>query len=140
MPIKELKKVSGGFQKPIVLLIEDDKFLGGLLVQKLEKENFEAQIAVSAVDAFKLIEIEKPDVVLLDLVLPGMDGFQMIKEMKKNPQLSEIPVIALTNLSQKDDIDRAFASGAADYLIKSSSTPGEIVEKIRNILSQKVTT
>ncbi|PIQ69318.1 MAG: response regulator [Candidatus Tagabacteria bacterium CG_4_10_14_0_2_um_filter_40_13] len=140
MPIQELKKVSGGFQKPIVLLIEDDKFLGGLLVQKLEKENFEAQIAVSAVDAFKLIEIEKPDVVLLDLVLPGMDGFQMIKEMKKNPQLSEIPVIALTNLSQKDDIDRAFASGAADYLIKSSSTPGEIVEKIRNILSQKVTT
>jgi len=140
MPIQELKKVSGGFQKPIVLLIEDDKFLGGLLVQKLEKENFEAQIAVSAVDAFKLIEIEKPDVVLLDLVLPGMDGFQMIKEMKKNPQLSEIPVIALTNLSQKDDIGRAFASGAADYLIKSSSTPGEIVEKIRNILSQKVTT
>ncbi len=140
MPTQELKKSAGSSQKPTVLLVEDDKFLRELIMQKLEKEGFKAQSAIEAQEAFKLIDEKKPNVVLLDLVLPGMDGFSILHRIKESPQTSDVAVIILSNLGQKEDLDRAMSEGASDYLIKANFTPGEIVEKIRNILSQKTTT
>ncbi len=137
MLTQESKKSFGGSQKPIVLLVEDDKFLRELIIQKLEKEGFEAQSAIEAKEAFKLIDEKKPNVVLLDLVLPGIDGFSIIRRIKKNPQTADIAVIILSNLGQQEDLERAMSEGASEYLIKANFTPGEIVEKIRNILSQK---
>ncbi len=139
MPTQELKKSAGSSQKPIVLLVEDDKFLRELIMQKLEKEGFKAQSAIEAQEAFKLMDESKPNVVLLDLVLPGMDGFSVLHKIKENPQTSDVAVIILSNLGQKEDLDRAMSEGASDYLIKANFTPGEIIEKIRNILSQKTT-
>ncbi len=140
MPTQESKKSAGDSQKPTVLLIEDDKFLRELIVQKLEKEGFEVESAIEAKEAFKLMDEKKPDVVLLDLVLPGMDGFSITRKIKENSQTSDIAVIILSNLAQKEDFERAMSEGASDYLIKANFTLGEVVEKIRNVLNQKSTT
>ena len=137
MLTKELKKTSDVSSKPVVLLVEDDKFLRELIIQKLEKEGFEVQAAIEATEAFKLMEEKKPNIVLLDLVLPGMDGFAIMHRIKENPQTSDVAVIILSNLGQKEDQERAMSEGAADYLVKADFTPSEITEKIRNVLSQK---
>jgi len=82
----------------------------------------------------KKIKEEKPDLILLDLILPGIDGFEVLTKMKEDPELSKIPVIILSNLGQKEDVERGLKLGASDYLIKAHFTPGEIIEKIKNIL------
>ena len=130
------KNSSAGISKATILVVEDDKFLRELMLQKLQKEGFETQAAVNAEEAFKLINEKKPHLILLDLVLPGMDGFAMKALLKKRPQTADIPIIILSNLGQKEDIERAMADGAADYLVKASFTPGEIVDKVRAVLSK----
>jgi len=80
------------------------------------------------------VEKEKPDLVLLDLILPGLDGFEVLTKIKENPAVSQIPVIILSNLGQKDDIEKGLKMGAKDYLIKAHFTPAEIIEKIGIIL------
>ncbi len=124
--------------KPLILIIEDDGLLRELIIQKLQKENFDAEGAFEATQAFKLIEEKKPDLILLDLVLPGMDGFQIATNLKKNPQTADIPIVILSNLGQKEDIERAKACGVADYMVKANFTPGEIVEKVRQMLGEQL--
>lgn len=124
-------------KKSNVLVIEDDKFLRELIIQKLRKEGFETHSAIEVSEALKAIEQEKPNLILLDLVLPGMDGFAAIDFFKKTRQTSEIPIIVLSNLGQKEGIEKAIKSGAAAYLVKSENTPSEIVDRIRNVLRQK---
>lgn len=117
-----------------ILVIEDDKFLRELISQKLLREGYDI---VEAVDGEKGIEganKEKPDLVLLDLILPGIDGFEVLAKLKADPKLSNIPVIILSNLGQKTDIEKGIEMGAVDYLIKAHFTPGEIVEKIASVL------
>jgi DNA-binding response OmpR family regulator len=117
-----------------ILIIEDDKFLRELIVQKLLKENYKTSEAVDGEEGIKKIKEEKPDLVLLDLILPGIDGFEVLSKMKEESTLSSIPVIILSNLGQKDDVERGLKLGAVDYLIKAHFTPGEIIEKIKNAL------
>ena len=126
------KKTDGAL--PVILVVEDDGFLRELIVQKLRKENFDVEAAIEATEAFKSIEQKKPDLILLDLVLPGMDGFQITTHLKKNPETAKIPIVILSNLGQKEDIEKAKACGAVDYMVKADFTPGEIVEKIRQVL------
>ena len=117
-----------------ILIVEDDKFLRELISQKLLKEGYDI---VEAVDGEKGIESankEKPDLVLLDLILPGIDGFEVLAKLKADPKLSNIPVIILSNLGQKIDIEKGIEMGAVDFLIKAHFTPGEIVEKIDAVL------
>lgn len=135
MNTQEVSKKSSGNPKPVILVVEDDKFLRELIVRKLQKEDFDTEAAIEATEAFKLIEGKKPDLILLDLVLPGMDGFQITSHLKKNPETANIPIVILSNLGQKEDIERAKDCGAIDYMVKANFTPGEIVEKVRQILS-----
>lgn len=114
-----------------ILIIEDDKFLRELIVRKLNKEDFEVSEAVDGEEGIKKIIEEKPDLILLDLILPGIDGFEVLARMKKESALSSIPVIILSNLGQKDDVEKGLKMGAIDYLIKAHFTPGEIIEKIK---------
>ena len=116
-----------------ILIIEDDKFLRELIAQKLLKEEYDIVEAVDGEKGIKAIKEEKPDLVLLDLILPGIDGFEVLSKTKEDPAVSEIPIIILSNLGQKDDIERGLKMGAIDYLIKAHFTPGEIIEKIENI-------
>ena len=85
-------------------------------------------------EGIKKIKEEKPDLVLLDLILPGIDGFEVLSQMKKESALVSIPVIILSNLGQKDDVEKGLKMGAVDYLIKAHFTPGEIIDKIKAAL------
>lgn len=117
-----------------ILIIEDDKFLRELISQKLVKEGYDTAEAADGEKGVKAVKEEKPDLILLDLVLPGISGFEALAQIKEDPVLAEIPVIVLSNLSQKDDIEKALKMGADDYLVKAHRTPDEIVQKITSIL------
>src|SRR3989344_1846631 len=121
----EFRPNENEFLKSKILIIEDDKFLRDLLSQKLSREGFK-----SAVE-------DPPDLILLDLVLPGIDGFSILERIKKEAKLSSVPVLILSNLGQKEDVDRALALGAVDFMIKANFTPGEISERIKSILKKK---
>ena len=117
-----------------IVVIEDDKFLRELMLQKLIKDGFNVQGAVDGEEGIKMVKELKPSIVLLDLILPGIDGFEVLSKIKGDPITASIPVIILSNLGQKEDVERGLKLGAVDYLIKAHFTPGEIVEKIKNIL------
>lgn len=117
-----------------ILIVEDDKFLRELITQKVLKEGYQVVEAVDGEEGIAKIKEEKPDLVLLDLILPGVDGFEVLRQAKENPETSNIPVIILSNLGQKDDVERGMKLGAADYLVKANFTPGEILSKIKSIL------
>lgn len=117
-----------------ILIVEDDKFLRELISQKLLREGYEISEAVDGEKGLKMAKDEKPDLILLDLILPGLDGFEVLSKIKEDPAAAEIPVIILSNLGQKDDIERGLKLGAIDYLIKAHFTPGEIIEKVKNVI------
>ena len=117
-----------------ILIIEDDKFLRELISQKLTKEGFPISEAIDGEEGIKKIKEEKPGLILLDLILPGIDGFEVLSQMKEDPSVSSIPVIILSNLGQKEDVEKGLKLGAVDYLIKAHFTPGEIIEKIKAVL------
>lgn len=117
-----------------ILIVEDDKFLRELIAQKLLKENYDIAEAVDGERGIEAVKKEKPDLVLLDLILPGIDGFGVLAKIKEDPELAKIPIIILSNLGQKEDIERGLKLGADDYLIKAHFTPGEIIEKIKGVL------
>ncbi len=117
-----------------ILIIEDDKFLRELISQKLLKEGYDIVEAVDGEKGIKSIKDEKPDLVLLDLILPGIDGFEVLARTKKDQNTAQVPVIILSNLGQKDDIEKGLKMGAAGYLIKAHFTPAEIIEKIGAVL------
>ncbi len=117
-----------------ILVIEDDKFLRELITRKLLNEAYEVSEAVDGEEGIKKIKEEKPDLILLDLILPGIDGFEVLSKKKEDPALASIPVIILSNLGQKEDVEKGLKMGAVDYLIKAHFTPGEIIDKIKAAL------
>jgi len=119
-----------------ILIIEDDKFLRELIARKLTGEDYDALEATDGEEGIKKTKELKPDLVLLDLILPGIDGFEVLSQMKKDKELNHIPVIILSNLGQREDVEKGLNLGAADYLIKAHFTPGEIIEKVKNVLEK----
>lgn len=120
--------------KKRILIIEDDKFLGSLLARKLEKEEFVTSLATNGMEALSKINESLPNLILLDLILPNINGFEILEILKKNQKTKNTPVIILSNLGQKEDIEKSLKLGAVDYLVKAYSTPQEIVEKIKIFL------
>ena len=119
-----------------ILVVEDDKFLRDLLVEKLNKEGYIVSEVVDGNSALKELQSNRPNLVLLDLILPGIDGFEILRRMQNDSALSKIPVIVLSNLGQQDDMNRAKELGAKHYLIKAHFTLGEIMDKIRSVLRE----
>jgi len=117
-----------------ILIVEDDKFLRELISQKLVKEGYNISQAIDGEEGLKKIKEEKPDLVLLDLILPGIDGFEVLARIKEEQEVTKIPIIVLSNLGQKEDVEKGIGLGAVDYLVKAHFTPGEIIEKIKRIL------
>lgn len=115
-----------------ILLIEDDSFLRELMSEKLRNAGYNVIEAADGNGGLKKIQTEKPSLVLLDLILPGIDGFDLLREFRKELKI-EIPIIILSNLGNKDDIDRVMAAGANDYLIKAHFTPTDVLERIRKL-------
>lgn len=120
-----------------ILLVEDDEFLRNICKMKLEKEGFNVSVAVTGGEALKKITEDNPQAVLLDVIIPEIDGFEVLKRVKKDPSKSSIPVIMLTNLGQADEIEKGLNLGAEDYIIKAHFTIGEIIERVKDILKKK---
>lgn len=120
--------------KPVILLVEDDTFLAGMYVTKLTMEHFQVELATDGAMGLAKAETVQPDLILLDILLPKMNGFDVLKRVKANPKLKDVPVILLTNLGQKSDVTQGFDLGAADYLIKAHFMPSEVVEKIKHLM------
>ncbi|HLD27510.1 MAG TPA: response regulator [Patescibacteria group bacterium] len=123
-------------EKQKILIVEDDNFLMGMYCSKLELEGFKVASASDGDKALRLVKKELPDIILLDLMLPKKDGFEVLAELKKDERTKGIPVIILTNLGQKEDIDKCFKLGAEDYLIKAHFIPSEVIAKIKKALEK----
>lgn len=118
-----------------ILLVEDDIFLANIYKTKFTMEGFEVIHADNGESAIVEANRKKPDIILLDILLPKKDGFAVLTELKKeNSEVKDISVILLTNLGQKDDVEKGLEMGAEDYLIKAHFKPSEVVEKVRKIL------
>jgi DNA-binding response OmpR family regulator len=121
-----------------VLLVEDDPFLREICSKKLTKEGYTVYEAIDGLQAIKAFAKIKPQIVLLDIILPSIDGFQVLKKIRSNEdqRTAQIPVIMLSNLGQEDDVKRAMDLGANDYLIKAHFTTDEIADRISTILNK----
>ena len=117
--------------KPRILIIEDDKFLNKLYSDKLIREGFAVSVAISGDEGWNKIIGEKPDLVLLDVVLPQKNGFEILSQMKLNPETKDIPVIMLTSLGQDTDIKTGRKLGAADYLVKTDFSITKLAEVVK---------
>lgn len=121
-----------------VLLVEDDAFLREICSKKLTKEGYTVYEAIDGSQALEGVKRLKPDIVLLDIILPAIDGFQILNQIKtsEDKDLAKVPVIMLSNLGQDDDIKKAIDMGANDYLVKAHFTTEEIVTKIKKVIGK----
>lgn len=117
-----------------ILIVEDDEHISKVYEIKLAREGFATVLAHDGEEAVEKIVVEKPDLVLLDLMLPKKDGFGVLEDIKKNPNLANIPVIVLSNLGQQSDQDRAMALGAKEYLVKVDYPIQEVIEKVKGYM------
>jgi len=122
--------------KTKVLIIEDDMFLLNMYAQKFTLEGYRVFAAEEGKKGLKLALKENPNIILLDIILPGMNGFEVLNELKAKDATKDVPVILLTNLSQRDDINKGLSLGAVDYLIKAHFMPSEVVDKVKNVLNK----
>ena len=118
-----------------ILLAEDDTFLLDIYQNKFAQSGFDVSIAENGEEAVQKIDEHDYDMVLLDVMMPKLNGFEVLRKIRNhiNPKKSSIPVVMLTNLNQRSDIDQGLELGVSDYIIKSSLTPSEIVAKINSI-------
>ena len=117
-----------------VLVVEDDTLLKDMLGQQLTKEGWQVLHATEGEQALGLAESEHPNIILLDLLLPGMSGFDILTTLKEKETTKDIPVVILSNLGQQEDLDKGVKLGAADFLIKSNFTLDEVSSKIKEIV------
>jgi len=119
-----------------ILFIEDESALQKTLSDYLKKEGYEVISALDGESGLRLAQTQKPDLILLDLILPKMDGFEVLRKLMENPETKEIPVIILTNLERMEDIGRALELGAKTYLVKANYTLKEVTEKVKKALAK----
>ena len=119
-----------------ILIIEDDLFLGNVLTQKLTTEGFDVILSRDGLKGFGEMKSFHPDLVLLDIILPNMNGYEILEARQKDPSLADIPVIIISNSGQPVEINRALALGIKDYLVKAQFDPEEVIAKVRASLSK----
>ncbi len=121
-------------QEPKVLLVEDEKMLSDMYVSKFSKEGFSIVTAADGAEGLATARKAHPVLILLDIIIPKLDGFAVLKELKASPDTKNIPVILLTNLGQEEDVKKGRDLGANDYVVKSDVTPAEVVNKVKSLL------
>ncbi len=118
-----------------ILIIEDEKILADLLEKKLKERGYEVSVARDGIEGLDKMRKEKQDLVLLDVIMPKMGGFEVLEEINKDPELKKVPVIIISNSGQPVEIDRALKLGVKDYLIKTQFDPQEVIEKVEKWIS-----
>ena len=123
--------------KKTILLVEDDAFVSDIYQTKIGSEGYEVISAENGLEAIKNLEKIIPDLILLDIVMPYMDGMETLRKIKSEEKWKKIPIILLTNLSDKEKIEEAIGCGADDFLIKSHFTPSEVISKVKMLLEKQ---
>ncbi|HEY4499580.1 MAG TPA: response regulator [Candidatus Paceibacterota bacterium] len=118
-----------------ILLIEDDQFLSSLLHNRIQKEGFEVELVKDGGAALAALKKSQPDLILLDLILPGKSGFEVMEDIKADPQIPKTPIIIISNLGQDSDIARGKELGATDYLVKANISIDFLIGKVKEILN-----
>ena len=122
--------------KPKILIIEDDQRINKVYMAKLSVEGITVMTALDGIEGLRKIYSEKPDLILLDLMLPRKSGFDILKDIKADPKVKDIPVIILSNLAQEKEIEEGLALGAVDYLVKTDYSIQQVMEKIKKALER----
>ena len=119
-----------------ILLIEDDQILAKLYKTKFQKEGLEIELAYDGQEGLDKLKSFNPDLIILDLIMPKIDGFAFLEKLKTDPELKEkkVPILVLSNLGQESDIKRAQELGAKDFFIKADISLSQMVEKVRKYL------
>lgn len=125
------KKPSKEGSGPLLLLVEDDPLIDKMYRAKLTKEGFRILVAKDGVEGLELALERLPDCIILDIMMPRLSGIDLLEKLRKDPEGKKIPVIVLTNLTGKEEIERARELGVKEYLIKASLTPSQVVAKIK---------
>ena len=119
-----------------VLLVEDDPLMVRMYQRKLLSDNYDVGVAVNGEEGLVKIRSFRPDLILLDIMMPKLNGLEVLERMKADPTVAHIPVIILTNLGgSQDDVDRGLELGAVAYLVKSAYRPDEVVKKVKEVLA-----
>lgn len=121
---------------PRILLVEDDQIFVAIYKREFINNGFEVDVAVNGKEGLSDLTKKHYDLVMLDILLPDIDGIEVFRQMKAQDGLKEIPVVFLTNLSQNDNIEKAFQLGAIGYLVKASYSPDQVVHEVKNFLAQ----
>lgn len=124
-----------GSQRPYILMADDSKFYGSVNKLKFENAGFEVTAVSDGAQLIESARQRKPDLILLDLIMPVKDGFETIKELKADPTLKDIKVLVFSDLGQEEEIAKLRALGATDFLVKTETSPQETVEKVKSHLS-----
>ncbi len=125
-----------GEQKEKILIIEDDRFIAKMYQTKLGLDGYQVEVAENGSVGMEKIKSFSPDIVLLDIIMPEMDGFAVLEAIRDDQVINSTPVIVMSNLAQEDHLKRARALGAKDYIVKSQLTPADVVKKIKEILAK----
>lgn len=120
-----------------ILIIEDDFFIRELYLRQLQKEGFEVSGSADGADGLVQANNLKPDLILLDIMLPKLNGLDLLRTLKTKPETQNIPVILLSNLGQDSVVKEGFTLGAEGYLIKSAYTPSQIIEEVKNFMEKR---
>ncbi len=120
-----------------ILIVEDETFIADLYARELTKNGFQVQVANDGSTGLSYLEQNQYDLLLLDIMLPGINGLQVLKEWKLKNMISAMPILLLTNLGQDEVIKEAFNMGASGYLIKAAYTPAQVVNEVQNALAGK---
>ena len=120
-------------KKKLVLIVEDDALLAKVLEKRLAEEKFEVRVVEDGLEAVKVVEYLEPNLILLDLILPGLDGFGVLREIKQNPETAKIPVAVISNLSSISDVKSAKTLGAEEFFIKANSSLDQIIAYVKKI-------
>jgi DNA-binding response OmpR family regulator len=120
-----------------ILIIEDDRYISKMYQLKLSLEGYEVQVADNGRLGVDKVKEFMPDIILLDILMPELDGFEVLKVVKEDEDTKNIPILIMSNLGQEDHIEKGMKMGAIGYIVKSQFTPSKVVEKIKEVLAKK---
>lgn len=127
--------MSNSKNKKRILVAEDEAMMSTMYKTRLEADGFEVLVAGNGSEALELAQKEKPDLILLDVIMPQLDGFTVLEKIKEDPKIKKIPVLMITNLGTDEDKKKGEEKGAADYIVKANFTPEQISEKVKKYLT-----
>lgn len=119
-----------------ILIVEDEQVLSKVLAEKFKKQKYEVRVAANGNDVVAMAKDFLPEMILLDLLLPGKHGLEVLKDLKADAEMADIPVIILSNLDNDEDIKKGLALGAVDYFVKSQHPINEVVEKVEEYIAE----